>query len=58
VATGAKGARKVSVVYRFKGAPDGAILYNGMVADLAGRFYGATLQGGAVNIGAIFKFTP
>jgi uncharacterized repeat protein (TIGR03803 family) len=58
LAAGAKGLRKYSVVYRFKGAPDGAHLYAGMVPDSTGRFYGITLQGGSANIGAIFKFIP
>jgi uncharacterized repeat protein (TIGR03803 family) len=58
LAARAKGLRKYSVVYRFKGAPDGAYLYAGMVPDSAGRFYGITLQGGSANIGTIFKFIP
>jgi uncharacterized repeat protein (TIGR03803 family) len=48
-----------SVVYRFKGPPDGAFVYNGMVADSTGTvLYGATVQGGASNEGAIYRFTP
>jgi len=48
-----------SVVYRFKGPPDGAFVYNGMVADAAGTvLYGATVQGGTSNEGAIYRFTP
>jgi uncharacterized repeat protein (TIGR03803 family) len=58
VAVGAKGSRKVSVVHRFKGAPDGAYLYAGLVSGSAGQFYGITLQGGSANIGTIFKFVP
>jgi uncharacterized repeat protein (TIGR03803 family) len=54
----AAGSRKVSVVHRFKGAPDGAYLYAGMVPDSAGGFFGITLQGGSANIGAVFKFVP
>jgi uncharacterized repeat protein (TIGR03803 family) len=54
----AAGERKYSVVYRFKGAPDGAYLYAGMVPGSAGRFYGITLQGGSAHIGALFKFIP
>lgn len=54
------GSRPVySVVYRFQGAPDGAFVYNGMVADSAGTaLYGATVHGGIYNEGAIYKFTP
>ncbi len=58
LAAGTKGTRKYSVVYRFKGAPDGAYLYAGMVPDSAGRFYGITLQGGSAHVGTIFKFIP
>jgi uncharacterized repeat protein (TIGR03803 family) len=54
----AAGDRKYSVVYRFKGAPDGAYLYAGMVPDGAGAFYGITLQGGSAHVGTIFKFVP
>ena len=54
----AAGSRKVSVVYRFKGAPDGEYLYAGMVPGSAGQFYGITLQGGSNDVGAIFKFVP
>jgi uncharacterized repeat protein (TIGR03803 family) len=46
------------VVHRFNGPPDGAFVYNGMVADSAGNFYGATVHGGTDDEGAIYKFTP
>lgn len=50
---------KYSVVYRFNGPPDGAFVYNGMVADSAGAtLYGATVHGGTSNDGTIFKFMP
>ena len=48
-----------AVMYRFKGPPDGAYLYNGMVADSTGTtFYGATVHGGVSGEGAIYQFTP
>ncbi len=47
-----------SVAYRFKDVPDGALAYNGMVADSAGNMYGATVHGGTGGDGAIYKFTP
>lgn len=48
-----------SVVYSFTGPPDGAFLYNGMVANASGTvFYGATVNGGVANEGAIYQFTP
>jgi uncharacterized repeat protein (TIGR03803 family) len=55
---GANGTWKESVAYRFKGAPDGAFVYNGMVGDSAGNFYGTTVHGGTGDDGAIYKFTP
>jgi uncharacterized repeat protein (TIGR03803 family) len=53
-----QGNWKEIVAYRFQGAPDAAFAYNGMVADTAGNFYGATVHGGTNNDGAIYKFTP
>jgi uncharacterized repeat protein (TIGR03803 family) len=48
----------VSVAHSFQGPPDAAFAYNGMVADAAGNFYGATVHGGVDGEGAIYKFTP
>ncbi len=47
-----------TVVHSFRGPPDGAFAYNGMVVDDAGNFYGATVHGGADDEGAIYKFQP
>jgi uncharacterized repeat protein (TIGR03803 family) len=47
-----------SVVHRFRGPPDGAFAYNGMVVDRFGNFYGATVHGGDNDDGSIYKFTP
>ena len=47
-----------SVVHRFRGNPDGAFVYNGMVTDGAGNFYGATVHGGSTDDGTIYEFTP
>ena len=47
-----------SVAHSFQGPPDAAFAYNGMVADAAGNFYGATVHGGGDGEGAIYKFTP
>jgi uncharacterized repeat protein (TIGR03803 family) len=55
---GANGNWRETVTYRFKGAPDGGFVYNGMVGDSAGNFYGATVHGGTGDDGAIYKFTP
>lgn len=51
------GSWNEKVVHSFTGPPDGAFVYNGMVADSAGNFYGATVHGGTSNEGAIYKFT-
>jgi len=55
---GTNGKWTETVAYRFQGTPDGAFVYNGMVADPAGKLYGATVHGGVSNEGAIFKFIP
>lgn len=55
---GVNGKWKESVTYRFKGAPDGGFVYNGMVGDSAGNFYGATVHGGTGDDGTVYKFTP
>jgi len=47
-----------TVVHAFKGPPDGAFSYNGMVVDAFGNFYGATVHGGDDDDGSIYKFTP
>jgi uncharacterized repeat protein (TIGR03803 family) len=55
---GGHGSWTESVVYAFTGTPDGRYSYNGMVADSAGNFYGATVLGGADDEGSIYRFTP
>ncbi len=55
---GSGGGWKQSVVHRFKGNPDGAYAYYGVVRDHAGNFYGTTVQGGTQNQGALFEMTP
>lgn len=47
-----------TTLHRFAGPPDGAFVYNGMVVDSAGNYYGATVHGGTANEGAIYKFVP
>jgi uncharacterized repeat protein (TIGR03803 family) len=58
LARGVNGTWTESVVHRFHGAPDAAFIYNGMVGDSAGNFYGASVHGGTDDEGAIYKFTP
>jgi uncharacterized repeat protein (TIGR03803 family) len=47
-----------TVVHAFEGPPDGGFAYNGMVVDIYGNFYGATVHGGENNDGSVYKFTP
>ncbi len=55
---GQNGSWTESVMHRFTGPPDGAFVYNGMVGDSVGNFYGATVHGGSGDDGAIYRFTP
>ena len=55
---GGQGRWTESVVHAFTGPPDGSSPYSGMVADRAGNFYGATVNGGADGEGAVYEFTP
>jgi uncharacterized repeat protein (TIGR03803 family) len=47
-----------SVVHAFAGPPDGGFSYNGMVVDLFGNFYGATVHGGTTDDGCVYQFIP
>jgi uncharacterized repeat protein (TIGR03803 family) len=52
-------AQTETVLYNFKGNPDGADPAGGMpVLDRAGNLYGATYMGGALNLGTVWKLTP
>lgn len=55
---GSNGNWTHSVAYRFPGAPRAGTAYNGLIADSAGNFYGATVSGGRNDDGAIYRFTP
>ena len=47
-----------TVVHLFKGPPDGAFAYNGLVVDRLRNYYGATVHGGDDDDGCVYKFTP
>ena len=47
-----------SVLYRFRGADDGANPWSGLVFDDSGALYGTTLWGGTHSRGAVFRLTP
>jgi uncharacterized repeat protein (TIGR03803 family) len=48
---------KETVLYTFKGAPDGANPSWGLTVDSNGNGYGTTLNGGSSNLGAIFELS-
>jgi uncharacterized repeat protein (TIGR03803 family) len=45
-------------LYAFKGTPDAASPYGGLIADASGNLYGSTYYGGTNGLGAVFKLTP
>jgi uncharacterized repeat protein (TIGR03803 family) len=49
--------KKETVLYSFKGEPDGESPIGGLVKDDSGKFYGTTVAGGAFDSGTIFRMT-
>ncbi len=49
---------KLTTIYAFKGVPDAASPYGGLVADAAGDLFGTTYYGGANGVGSVFELTP
>jgi uncharacterized repeat protein (TIGR03803 family) len=47
-----------SVLYSFKGTPDGAAPFAGLIADGAGNLYGTTEFGGRTDQGTVFVLAP
>jgi len=47
-----------TVLYSFSGGADGEYPYAGLVRDSLGNLYGTTSEGGASNVGTVFKVTP
>lgn len=48
-------AQTFTVLYSFKGHPDGAIAEAGLLMDKKGNLYGTTSSGGAFDWGTVFK---
>lgn len=48
-------AQTYRVLYSFKGTPDGAAPFAGLIQDATGNFYGTTAEGGANRKGTVFK---
>ncbi len=46
-----------SVIYNFKGMPDGAFPYGAVNPDRAGRIFGTTEEGGKFNGGTVYELT-
>ena len=55
VATRTAQAQTYSVLYSFKGKPDGAGSVAGLIRDGLGNLYGTTAGGGNVGLGTVFK---
>ena len=49
---------RLTTLYAFKGTPDAASPYGGLVADSSGDLFGTTYYGGANNMGSVFELTP
>jgi uncharacterized repeat protein (TIGR03803 family) len=47
--------RQETVLHNFTGGADGAVPYAGLIFDAAGNLYGTTDQGGAANLGVVYK---
>jgi uncharacterized repeat protein (TIGR03803 family) len=45
----------LQTLYAFKGSPDAAFPYGGLVADKSGNLYGTTYYGGAQGVGSVFE---
>ncbi|MFI5114680.1 MAG: choice-of-anchor tandem repeat GloVer-containing protein [Terriglobales bacterium] len=52
------GGWKTTVLYDFKGMPDAANPYGGLIFDELGNLYGTTYFGGATGMGAVFQLIP
>src|SRR5262245_11252901 len=53
-----EGRWQETIVHSFRGSPDGAYAYNGMVAAPGGAFFGTTVSGGADDDGTVYEFKP
>jgi uncharacterized repeat protein (TIGR03803 family) len=51
-------AGKETVLHSFTAGADGAIPFGGLIIDAKGNLYGTTLEGGAFELGVVFKIVP
>jgi len=49
------GTQQETVLHYFRGGADGAVPYAGVILDAPGNLYGTTYQGGAANLGVVYK---
>jgi uncharacterized repeat protein (TIGR03803 family) len=56
--TPSHGGWKEQVLYSFQGGQDGAHPYASLAFDQTGALYGTTLNGGASDVGTVFKLSP
>ena len=55
---GSNGAWTFTLLYAFKGSPDAAFPYGGLIANAKGDLFGTTYYGGATGSGAIYELMP
>lgn len=48
-------AQRFRTIYSFKGTPDGAGVFSGVVLDPEGNIYGTNIGGGAIDCGALYE---
>jgi len=51
------GAWILKPLYAFKGQPDGALPYGGLIFDKSGNLYGTTYYAGTNDLGTVYKLT-
>jgi uncharacterized repeat protein (TIGR03803 family) len=58
MARGSGGFWNFTTLYAFKGQPDAAFPYGGLIPDAAGNVYGTTYYGGTSGVGTVYELTP
>jgi len=58
ITPGPNGTWTYNVIYAFKGSPDAAFPYGGLIADASGNLYGTTYFGGASGNGSVYELMP
>ena len=58
ISPGSNNTHTFKVLYQFKGTPDAAFPYGGVIADGSGDLYGTTYFGGATGNGTVYELIP